>query len=281
MARKPVKESFELSDWRLVSSGAEDGATSMSVDESILEAVAHQQSPSTLKISGWKPNFLSIGLDQPWDVVDEAACSEKGWDIVRRPTPGRAILHIDGLSVCVTINSSDPRAAGSGADQFDRVARCLKFALKAMGLDADRSQPYYEDRGPSGKAFYDGRSDYQVMVGGRKLFCGAILSNESAVMIQCTLPLFGDIKRIAGVLNFDLPGERLALTARIGYRAATLESLLGVQPDVDEIASYLQDGFIKGLDVSLKERGLTDLEITRAATLRAAKYSNTNWTKRT
>jgi len=280
MSRKRVKESFELSDWRLISSSAEDGATSMAFDEAIFEAVAQEQSPPTLRISGWKPGFLSIGQHQTWDIVDKSACIDHGWNIVRRQTPGRAILHIDGLSVCVTINTSDSRAAGSGADQFGRISTCLKYALEAMGLDADRSQPYYEDRGPSGKAFYDGPSDYQVIVGGRKLVCGAMLSNESAVMIQCTLPLFGDLNRITGVLNFDLPGERLALVARLGYRAATLESLLGKQPDMDEVATYLQDGFTKGLNVSLNEGGLSELEISRAANLREVKYNNANWTKR-
>jgi lipoate-protein ligase A len=156
----------------------------------------------------------------------------------------------------------------------------LKYALKAMGLDIDRSQPYYQDRGPSGKAFYDGPSDFQVTVGGRKLVCGAMLSNERAVMIQCTLPLFGDIERITDVLNFDLPGERLALVARIGYRAATLESLLGKQPDYDEVASYLQDGFTKGLTVSLNKGDLTEPETSRAAILRSEKYTGAEWTKR-
>lgn len=280
MSRRAAKETFDMSDWRLISSEAEDGASSMAIDEAILEAVVQEQSPPTLRISGWKPGFLSIGQDQPWYIVDEAACSANSWDVVRRQTPGRAILHVDGLSLSITINASDPRAAGDKDEQFARISTCLKYSLKAMGLDADRSQPYYEDRGPSGKAFFDGPSNYQVTVGGRKLVCGAMLSNEAAVMIQCTLPLFGDIKAIANVLNFDLPGERLALIARIGYRAASLESFLGRQPGFDEVAAYLQDGFTKGLHVSLNKGGLSKPESSRASQLQAEKYTSAEWTKR-
>jgi lipoate-protein ligase A len=148
-----------------------------------------------------------------------------------------------------------------------------------MGLDPDRSQPYYQDNGPLGLACYDGRSDYQITIGGRKLVCGSVWSTENAVSIHCTVPLFGDTRQIADALRFDMPGQRMALMARIGYRATTLEYVLGRRVEFEEATNYLRDGFAKALNITFSAGELTEAEADRASSLRIEKYANDDWTK--
>jgi lipoate-protein ligase A len=63
----------------------------MAVDEAILHAVADGDSPPTLRFYGWNPACLSLGRAQPIADVAEERILANGWDLVRRPTGGRAI----------------------------------------------------------------------------------------------------------------------------------------------------------------------------------------------
>jgi lipoate-protein ligase A len=87
--------------WRLITSGYGDGPRNMAVDEAILEAVAAGESPPTLRFYAWQPPCVSLGYRQPANVVDVERCAAAGWDVVRRPTGGRAILHVDELTYSV------------------------------------------------------------------------------------------------------------------------------------------------------------------------------------
>jgi lipoate-protein ligase A len=279
MTNSKSKETYDKSKWRLVDSGMVDGSSNMAIDEAIHEAVAAKQSPATLRFSGWKPGYLSLGMEQSWEIVDEDGCNRNEWDVVRRPSRGRAILQVDGLSVTLTIPSADPRVSGDDSERFSRISPSFVATLKAMGLDPDRSRPYYRDNGPLGLACYDGRSDYQVTIGGRKLVCGALWSTKDAVSIQCTVPLFGDTRQIADALWFEMPGQRMALMARIGYRATTLETALGRRIEIEEATNYLRDGFAKALNITFSEGELTEAEANRTSFLRIDKYANDDWTK--
>jgi lipoate-protein ligase A len=99
------------------------------------------------------------------------------------------------------------------------------------------------------------------------------------VSIHCTLPLFGDTRQIADALRFDMPGQRMALMARIGYRATTLEYVLGRRVEFEEATNYLRDGFAKALNITFSAGELTEAEANRASSLRIEKYANDDWTK--
>ncbi|MGB3712940.1 MAG: hypothetical protein WA996_00765 [Candidatus Promineifilaceae bacterium] len=279
MANSKYKATYDKASWRLVISGLVDGASNMAIEEAIHEAVAGNQSPATLRFSGWKPGYLSLGLEQAWEIVDEDGCQRNGWDVVRRPTRGRAILQVDGLSVSVTIPSTDPRVIGDDSEKFSCVSSSFVAALKAMGLDPDRSRPYYQDHGPLGLACFDGPSDYQITIGGRKLVCGTVWSTKDAVSLQCTVLLFGETRQIADTLRFDMPGQRMALMARIGYRATTLESVFGRRVEFEEATNTLREGFAKAQNITFSAGELTEAESTRASSLRIQKYANDDWTK--
>src|SRR5690606_17978475 len=109
MATVEEKTHYELATWRLLETGWQGGATNMASDEAIMEAVAAGEQPPTLRFYGWQPACLSLGYSQPWQVVDWESCAARGWDVVRRPTGGRAILHVDELTYSVVGPEHEPR----------------------------------------------------------------------------------------------------------------------------------------------------------------------------
>ncbi len=88
--------------WRLINTGASDGAANMAIDEAIMRSVAEGGSPPTLRFYGWAPPCVSVGYSQSVrKEIDLERCLERGYTWVRRPTGGRAILHIDELTYSV------------------------------------------------------------------------------------------------------------------------------------------------------------------------------------
>jgi lipoate-protein ligase A len=65
----------------------------MALDEAILEAVQKDQTPPTLRFYSWNPPCLSLGYAQSVEDADRDGIEQMGWDLVRRPTGGKAILH--------------------------------------------------------------------------------------------------------------------------------------------------------------------------------------------
>jgi lipoate-protein ligase A len=280
VGRRSSKNLYQPASWRLIVSGDADGPTNMANDEAILESVAAGDSRPTLRFYGWDPASMSLGHRQPWDDVDFDRCAELGWDVVRRPTGGRAILHVDELTYSICAPVSEPRVHGSVLESYQRLSEALIAGLKLMGLDPAKAKPYYEDTGSSGPACFDGPSNYEITIGQRKLIGSAQVRKKNVVLQHGTLPLFGEITRVADGLWFDLPGQRNALMNRLYYRASTLELALGRTIEFSEAVSTMRQGFTKALNLEFTEAGLSETEIARALELRAEKYANDAWTKR-
>jgi lipoate-protein ligase A len=85
----------------------------MALDESILEHIGRGESIPTLRLYAWEPACLSLGHAQPFADVDWKRLTERGWEVVRRLTGGRAILHTDEITYSVIAPNDEPRVAGT------------------------------------------------------------------------------------------------------------------------------------------------------------------------
>ena len=104
---------YSSEQWRLLITSPASGAWNMAVDEALLEAVGSNQSLPCLRLYAWEPPCLSIGYAQPFADIDRSRLADFGWDWVRRPTGGRAILHADELTYSVIAPLDEPRVSGS------------------------------------------------------------------------------------------------------------------------------------------------------------------------
>src|SRR5690606_21154618 len=111
-AGRQVNHSMSKAVWRLLNTGISDGPTNMAIDQAIMEAVAEGRVPPTLRFYGWEPACLSLGYTQPIADVDRARLERCGWDLVRRITGGRAILHTDELTYSVALPGDNPIVRG-------------------------------------------------------------------------------------------------------------------------------------------------------------------------
>jgi lipoate-protein ligase A len=253
----------------------------MAVDEAILEFTTRGDVPPTLRLFAWQPACLSLGYAQSVADVDRIRLAQHGWDLVRRPTGGKAILHTDELTYSVTGPQTEPRLAGSVLESYRRLSSALLEALRLLGIMAEsQAEVLRNESEPKGPVCFEAPSNYEITVGGKKLIGSAQARRREGVLQHGTLPLYGDLTRIIAVLAFPDAAGRAAAAERLVNRATTAEIVLGYPLAWNTAAQAFPTAFEKTLDVTLTPAGLTPKELERAAELEQEKYGNPSWTDR-
>jgi lipoate-protein ligase A len=254
----------------------------MAVDEAILESVEQGVSPATLRLYAWEPPCLSLGYTQKFAEADVERLLALGWDLVRRPTGGRAILHTDELTYAVIGLESDPRLSGSVLESYRRLSAALLAALHALGLPAEALErsKRAENPGPKGPVCFEVPSNYEITVGGKKLIGSAQARRRAAVLQHGSLPLTGDLRRIVQALAFPTEEQRREAAERLSARATTCALVLGEPVSWEMAAQAFQAAFESTLSLELAPGELTASELARAAALAETKYGHESWTER-
>jgi lipoate-protein ligase A len=279
MERYEGMEAYPPARWRLLITGFADGATNMAIDEAIMRGVLEGLAPSTLRFYGWEPPCVSIGYSQSLEKeIDLARCAGAGVDWVRRPTGGRAILHVDELTYSVVTRLDDPRAAGGVVESYRRLSRGLVAGLSLLGVPAIQAE-YQRNENTNGfsSACFDVPSHYEVTVDGKKLVGSAQVRRQGVLLQHGTLPLYGDITRLVDYLRLDSDAEREALRRKLAQRAATLETALGRRVEFEEAARAMAQGFAQALNLELVAGELTPQEREWAEEGRRLRYANPEW----
>jgi lipoate-protein ligase A len=270
---------FQKTTWRLLLTPPASGAWNMAVDEAILQAIGDEVVPPTLRLYAWFPPCLSLGYAQPIEDVDLSALHEHGWDIVRRPTGGRAILHTDELTYSVIGPLNEPRLAGSLLKSYHVLSSALLDALHRLGAQAQASPeaaslPGDSDQGP---VCFEVPSNYEITVDGKKLIGSAQARRKEGVLQHGSLPLQGDLGRITQVLKFRDEQTRQKAAGRIWQRATTLERAIGRWVEWQSTAQAFREAFEHTLNLELLPAQLTQGETQAAEKLVQEKYSRPAW----
>jgi lipoate-protein ligase A len=265
---------FPHSTWRLIHTAATDGATNMATDEAILRAVAANTAPPTLRLFAWEPPCLSLGRNQQASDVNHHKLAEAGFDLVRRPTGGQAILHIDELTYSISLPTDDPRVRESILETCQHLSQGLIAALQTLEVESAKARQHQPGNRSSGPVCFETVADHEIAVDNRKLVGSAQMRIKGAVLQHGTLPLSGDITRICALLASP------ADSVKVLSRATTLERILSREVSWEEAATAMARGFSSALNVFLNPGELNPTELTAAAKLREEKYGAHAWNNR-
>lgn len=247
----------------------------MAIDEAILNAVSEGRSPPTIRFYGWRPPCVSIGYAQAMHgSIDLRACVERGYEWVRRPTGGRAVLHIDELTYSVTAPQDEPRVRGDIVTSYRRLSRGLVAGLRYLGARVDLAEGEEGEEAGSAACF-DVPSHYEVTALGRKLVGSAQARRRSVVLQHGALPLRGDVGRLAEVLAVAAE-EREAMKDKLRARAIALDQVVGRPVSWEEAMEALAVGFEQALRLVLVREDLSRHELATATRLQVH-YSSDEW----
>ena len=269
-----------MTTWRLITTPLARGIWNMAVDEAILEHVEQGEALTTLRLYAWDPPCLSLGRAQPFTDVNIARLESYGWDVVRRMTGGRAILHTDELTYSVAGQSDEPNLAGTLLESYNCLARALLAAVQDLGLLVEIEEDKADDGGIPNPVCFEVPSTYEITVDGKKLIGSAQARRKKGVLQHGSLPLTGDLTRICQALVFPDESAREAAMRRLLARATTAESALGREVAWEIAAQAFVRAFEAQLGLKLEAGELSKSELARAEELVREKYAHPSWTER-
>jgi len=270
-----------MSRWRLLVTPPARGAWNMALDEAILRQAGSHQSLPTLRLYAWNPPCLSLGYAQSFADVDTARLRALGWDVVRRPTGGRAILHTDELtySVCAALDEPLLQSA-TILESYQRLAALLIEAARSLGLAAEMAAHAPATRAEKGPVCFEEPSAYEIVCGGKKLIGSAQARKQEGVLQHGSFPLSGDLTRITQALAFPSEEARTQAAQKLLKRATTAESVTGQSLPWETAAQAFVTAFETGTGLVLEAGEISTAEQTLAEEFLEKKYAHPSWTER-
>lgn len=254
----------------------------MAVDEALLDAVTAGSSVPVLRLYDWSPACLSIGYGQFFQDVDETRLQQHGWDVVRRPTGGRAILHVDELTYSIVAPADHPLMKAGILPSYKEISFALLRGLEMLAVPASHEARYDlpPETDPKGPVCFEVPSNWEITHEGRKLIGSAQVRRSGGVLQHGTLPLHGDLTRITQVLAFEDEGARAIAAERLLDRATTVERTIGRPVSWAEAAGAVTGGLGEYLRISFTPDEISAQETARAQALLEEKYASPSWTRR-
>lgn len=279
---EPLPDCYNTSmtTWRLLITPPGRGAWNMALDEAILEHSGRRDSLPTLRLYAWNPACLSLGHAQPFADVDTVRLKERGWEVVRRLTGGRAILHTDEITYSVIAPSDEPRVAGTVLESYNRLAGALLLAVQKLDLQVELKEGKAADTAAPNPVCFEVPSTYEITVNGKKLIGSAQARRKEGVLQHGSLPLTGDLTRICQALVFENESARETASQRLLGRATTVESALRQPVGWDTAAEAFVHAFETKLGLTLERGELSESECKRTEELVREKYDHPSWTER-
>lgn len=242
----------------------------MALDESLAENSLSSGSPPILRFFCWKPAAISLGYNQPPDIVDLRRCRDKGIDVVRRPTGGRAILHHEELTYSVIIPANHSLFKRSISEIYLAVNRCLRKGLEVLGIKSslspgiNRSSRIRRERISS--LCFSSFARYEVRINGRKLigsaqrkFLQSLLQHGSILMGEAHI-------NIPDYLNLPT-AEKSRLKEILKVRTVTLREIKGGEVDITELMEALKKGFMEEFGMEFINSAPTSEELLSCSRL--------------
>lgn len=235
----------------------------MALDEAILSEVERGASPPTVRIYGWAPACISLGHSQKAGrELDLDAVRARGFEVVVRPTGGRAVLHVDELTYSVIAPYGAAPWCATQAASYRMISQAVARALdhQGLGLTLDRGYPVEKPSGLRAMTpCFSSTARSEVVHGDRKVV-GSAQRRYRAAFLQHGSILVSEAHR--GMVDcLRLEAEKRADYLDILDRnAISLEAVLGRRPDWRELAAGFLPRMAAALGTEYREGRLTERE---------------------
>jgi lipoate-protein ligase A len=229
---------------------------------------ARSTGEAVLSVYSWERPTLSLGRNQAAaGRYNLAAIRDRGIDVVRRPTGGRALLHWHEVTYSVTA----PIAEGESLnDSYERINRILLDGLSRLGVRASESRGGPPALSPGDLPCFATPAEGELVVSGSKLVGSAQFRENGALLQHGSILIEDDQLIIAALLE--------SVTELEPPKAATLTDALGREPSIEEVANAL---FASVRALEDPDATCLDEGDTRDGTARhLAEYENELWTWR-
>ncbi len=265
---------FDRSPWRLLELPPSSGARHMALDHALLEAAASPGSLPSLRFQRWSPPALSVGRFQPLQDIDLAACRAEGIEVVRRPTGGKSILHLDDFTYSVVIPQGFPLPERV-VEAYRLLCGGIVRALEHLGVRAAIKPHANGGHRQASGACFAAITQADLEYHGRKL-CGSAQVRRGGALLQHGSILLEDHSELLfRLLRYPEEGQRENDLRVYRERCMTLDQT-GTRNTWPQVADAFLRGFREFFAVEITRGRLSARECERWETLAEA-YGSEAW----
>lgn len=155
----------------------------MAVDEALFRT-ARRGGVTTLRFYGWRSPAVSTGRFQSQaEEVDMAVCRNRGIDVVRRPTGGKAVYHHDEITYAVVGTDDSGFFPADILGTYRAISACLASALASLGIAATMAPAGRNGTGDLLSSCFAVPSRFELLVNGQKI-CGSAQARSRGSFLQ-------------------------------------------------------------------------------------------------
>lgn len=218
------------------------GVSNMEFDESRVRDFANGNVLPMFRVYGWKPWAVSLGFHQRAETISQKKCDERGIDIVRRITGGRAVLHASELTYSVVTQVNHPQ------NQYRIIHELLFDVFKPLcdgSIEFTKSNHEIQDiaskSSMSNKACFTSKARYELHYRGKK-FVGSAQRIIGNVLLQHgSILLDNSHEEIVYLTDTNNPEEIEMAKKELQNKSTSLSSIVGRPVSWSECALLLQD----------------------------------------
>jgi lipoate-protein ligase A len=195
--------------------GAHDAAENMRRDAQLLDAAGRGAlAEPILRLFQFDPHGITLGYGQePGRELDLVACRARDLGWARRPTGGRAILHVQEWTYALVSPIAHPDWGGTLGEAYERASALVAASLRTLGVPctiAGRGdRPERAGRATTfrlGAPCFASTSRHEIVIEGRKCVGSAQRRTANALLQQGSVLLGDGHLAIADVLA--VPDDR-------------------------------------------------------------------------
>ncbi|ELK47567.1 MULTISPECIES: biotin/lipoate A/B protein ligase family protein [Bacillaceae] len=267
-----------METWYFVDSGHCTPAMNMALDEALMNWHRAGEIPPVLRFYGWAPAGLSVGYFQKVNgKIDMDGVKKHGYELVRRQTGGRAVLHDKELTYSVIVSEQHEAMPASVKEAYLVISKGLLEGFRNLGIQADFAVPEGK-LGVTGSAVcFEEPSWYELIVEGKKAAGSAQTRKKGIILQHGSIPI--DVDDVKLFDMFLYKNERVKERARkaFGDKAVAINQLLDKPVDFNETKHAFKSGFEKGMDITLEPFELSDDQWKTVEKIAAERYQSDEW----
>lgn len=266
-------------DWRLIVHGKLPASLNMAIDETLFRLCADGSGGvfPTIRFYQWENPTLSFGSSQQiLKAVDLEYCAKAGYDVIRRPTGGRAVLHDREITYCVVARVGE-QFGNSIQETYRYISEGIIEGLKDLGINANT---YGKDgAGKTDKLTYlpcfASSTKFEIAFGGKKIVGSAQRRNNLAFLQHGSILLDFDSAELLKAIgasedgNSEDPAEYMTSLSEVSGRGIGF----------DEAVPKIANGFERRFGVNLMKMDFTKRETSVIGFFNEAKYSSPEWNR--
>jgi|GEM_PF-2654128 len=273
--------------FNLIISGGCSGSFNMSADLSLLDKYKTDDdfsSRPTLRIYYFSPPALSLGFFQKDKDIDPGIiekAKQKGYDIVLRPTGGRAVLHKNEITYSITASYKNGIFAGKLLETYKKAGEFLNLFFINLGLNPDSNFPSYMGMGTgtvadhkqnrSGLPFKKNNFNcflkahsYEITFGGKKICGNSQRRSDTAFLQHGSIYIdYNPIEHIELFENGDSKGNAEYFKNITGIKQEMKKTGIDFDSnylDFDNLSKIMADSFRKAYNLEPEPTDLPDTE---------------------